>query len=99
MVSLATNLLPAPLLLLLLLSSRPEHLGWRGRFPKPSLHPERVGPGQGGGEAGEEVEAAHQEGRVAEGGDRGGRGVVECQGGGATPGDVHQGVVTCSKQY
>ena len=52
-------------------------LGWRsrsakpvkirGRFAEPATDAEGVGPGDGGGEAGEEVETTHQEGRVADG--------------------------------
>jgi len=59
------------------LSSWLVHLGWRSRLPEPPLDSEGVRPGQGGGEAGEEVEAAHQQGRVAQGGDGGRVGVVE----------------------
>ena len=70
-------LVPRPLLSLL--PSRLVHLGRRSRLAEPPLHSEGVGPGEGRGEPGEEVEAAHQESRVADGGDGGGVGVIETQ--------------------
>ena len=69
--------------------------GW-GRLSKPPADAERVRPGDGRGEAGEEVEAAHQQGRVTDGGQGGGGRVIEVKGGGATPGDRDKGVVTCN---
>ena len=72
--------------------------GWGG-FPKPPADAERVRPGDGRGEAGEEVEAAHQQGRVTDGGQGRGGGVIEVEGGGATPGDRDKGVVTCNMSH
>ena len=71
-------------------------LGRRGGLAEPPADAERVRPGDGCGEAREEVEAAHQQSRVTDGGQGGGGRVVEVEGGGATPGDRDQGVVTCN---
>ena len=71
-------------------------LCWRRGLAEPPADAERVRPGDGRGEAGEEIEAAHQQGRVADGGQGRGGGVVEVEGGGATPGDRDKGVVTCN---
>ena len=71
-------------------------LGRRGGPTEPAADPERVWPSDGGGEAGEEVEAAHQQRRVADGGQGGRRRVVEVEGRGAAPGDGDEGVVTCN---
>ena len=99
--SLVSVLPPSLLSLLPCFSSGSEHLGrrrWPGWRSKPSLHTKGVRSGQGSGEAGEEVEAANQQGCVAQGGDGGRRGVIECQGGGAAPRDVDQSVVTWNSQ-
>ena len=70
-----------------------EPVKLRGRFSEPATDAEGVGPGDGGGEAGEEVESTHQEGRVADGRQGGGCRVVEVEGSGAVPWDGDQSVV------
>ena len=68
--------------------------GGRGGAEPPG-DAEWVGEG-GGREAGQKVEAAHQQRRVPQGGQRGGRRIVELERGAARPGDVDQRVVACA---
>ena len=71
-------------------------LGWGRGLPEPPADPERVRPGDGGGESWQEVEAAHQQSSVPDGRESRRSRVVEVEGCGAAPGDRDQGVVTCN---